>query len=107
MIGLELHTDKQVVSASLADGSIHAIVDVIRNKSNLVLTGLDHNTEEGIVWYKKELEIGNEFILKIVDVKKNSIPIERRPKMSKKALTERKLKHYKALKKELEELDLI
>jgi hypothetical protein len=112
MIGIELIIEKEVISASLPNGSIqilaHKVLGKKPNITELKFTGYKKETNEIITWFsKEELKLGDEFTIRVVDVLKNSNPIEIKPMISTEKIIEHKLRSYKALKKELESLDLI
>ena len=107
MTGLELNINKKIISASLPNGSVHVSIDVIQNKSNIILTGLDMISGRHFDWYKKELNVGDELSLKVINSNVSSIPEEVREDMSKEEVIKQKIKTYHALKKELEALGKI
>ncbi|UNZ00323.1 hypothetical protein MQE36_08285 [Zhouia spongiae] len=76
--------------------------------AELIFTGYDRDNNNLLTWFsKKELNIGDEFSIKVVDVLNNSKPENIKPMMVNENIIEQKLKSYKTLKKELEALRLI
>ncbi len=90
MTGLELNINKKIISASLPNGGVHVIIDVIQNKSNIILTGLDMISGRHFDWYKKELNVGDELSLKVINSNVSSIPEEVREGMSKEEVNQAK-----------------
>ena len=112
MIGIELIIEEKIISASIPNGSIQLLAHkVLGKKPNMIelkFTGYKKDTNEIITWFsKEELKLGDEFTIRVVDVLKNSKPIEIKPMISKEKVNEHKLRSYNALKKELESLNLI
>jgi len=113
MIGFELTVNEQKVSAALENGVISVIVTKILNdftdSIDLDFVGLNTaNTDchERIKWYGTNLSVGDELVIKIKDIPKNSIPIEVGER-SIETVNEASLKSYYALKQDLENKGLI
>ena len=113
MIGFELDINHKVISASLE----HGVVSIIATKAttkhmdsiDLDFTGLnitEPGIEEYIDWYKTNLKVGDVLKIKVIDITKNTTPIEIR-KRNRDSTIEQKLNSYHALKKELGEQGLI
>ena len=113
MIGFELNINGKKVSAALENGVVSVILtklsDELRNSIDLDFTGLnthEKGNEELIDWYRSSLNLGDELMIKVIDVSENSVPIEVRKKKSE-FKDEQKLRSYEALKEELENKGLI
>jgi hypothetical protein len=111
MLGFELTINGEEISAALENGVVSLIAtQMSRGMSNSVeldLRGLDTSgatQDEMIDWYSATLNDGDEVILKVKNITKNSMPQKREKRDSD---DERKLKSYYLLKKELEDKELI
>lgn len=111
MKGFELSINRQKITATLEKGSFSIMASRMVNDdeeiSQLVFSGFNPKSQEHHTWYKKKLEIGDEFSIKVIDVSHNSNPIHIEQKSSDSIIIEGKLKAYNALKKELENKGLI
>ena len=111
MLGFELNINGEKISAALEHGVVTLITTQIsrgdNNSIELDLKGLDTSEltmEEMIDWYNTTLKEGDEFIVKVKNIGKNSIPQKNEKRKSD---IERKIESYHLLKKELEEKGLI
>ena len=112
MTGLEFQFNReQAITAGLreSNGVITLIISMVQKnnkcETHLDLTGLDSDKNEKLVWTRKQLEVGDEFSLKIVQNVHVELPkIE--PETCKPSL-ENKLASYKKLQAELREAGLI
>ncbi len=113
MVGLELNINGKIITAGLKNGVVLIIATKLTNEFvdtiNLDFTGLNTSEkgyEEMIDWYKSNLKIGDELMIKVKEIDMSSTPIEIRRK-SQDLENERKLKTYHSLKKELKSKGLI
>lgn len=113
MIGFELDINGEVISASVEHGIISIIATKVSTNHmdsiDLDFTGLNTGelgNEEYIDWYKSNLKVGDELKIKVIDITKNTAPIEIR-KRNRDSTIDQKLKSYHALKKELGEQGLL
>lgn len=81
-IGVELTLKGEKLSAVVEKGSIHLIVTVL-NKDEKTEIDLDflasnHSNDGDITkyWYKKTLQVGDEFTIEIKEIEKMTLPIQ-------------------------------
>lgn len=111
MIGFELTIKEQKILAALDQGVLSIIVTKVINEVidsiEIDFTGLNTNPKnEMIDWYKANLSVGDELIIKIKEINENSEPIAIR-EQNIELINEQNLKAYYSLKKDLEDKGLI
>lgn len=111
MIGFEIKSQKESLIAALKDGAVSVIFSRIstdkKNEIHLSVGGLDIEKEEDHNWVSRNLELGEEFIVRIVEISDSSKPLKVGHYPIEKLLLEDKFKRYQNLKKELEEAGLV
>ena len=88
MIALELYVnDKKVATGAVEHGVMSAIVNWVRLRqdggswhSGVSIAGLDDTTSEHLKWYRKDLAVGDEVRIRIVETDQIDSPVERAPK---------------------------
>lgn len=112
MIGFELTIKDQKVLAALEQGVLSIIITKVINEVmdsiDLDFTGLNttYPKNEMIDWYKANLKVGDELIIKVKEIHESSKPILIR-EQNIESINEQNLKAYYSLKKDLEDKGLI
>ncbi|MFN4000021.1 hypothetical protein [Algoriphagus sp.] len=111
MIGFELKSSKENLVAGLQEGVTSIIFTRVKSENqdflDLSFSGLNIEKQENYQWLSRQLEVGEEFVLKVVKIEESSNPEKTGYYPIEKALLEDKLKRYQNLKKELEDAGLI
>ncbi len=79
MIGFELEIKGQTISAeSIEGGVVTLIADVVRGKATMSLGGMafkENGKQDSVKWFETNLVEGDEFTIRVKDIKKSSVPI--------------------------------
>ena len=78
-----------------------------RDEIQLSVSGLNIDKQENYKWLFKNLLVGEEFKIKVIELDDSSNPIKVEHYPMEKLILDDKLKRYQNLKKELEEASLI
>lgn len=79
-IGIEITLKGEKVSAVVEKGSIHLIVSVLNKEEkteidlDFLASNLSKNGDITKYWYKKNLQLGNEFTIEIKEIEKMTLP---------------------------------
>ncbi len=80
MIGFELEIKGQTISAeSIEGGVVTLIADVVRGKATMSLGGMtfkENGKQDSLTWLETNLVDGDEFTVRVKNIKKSSTPIE-------------------------------
>ncbi len=113
MIGFELLVKGEKISAALKNGVVSIIVTKLStdfgDSIDIDFTGLDTSNpekSETIDWLKGQPEIGDEILIRVVEIEEVSQPI-RVEAHSIESVNDQNLKAYYTMKKDLEEKGLI
>lgn len=111
MIGFRLKIENQIVNAALDQGVISLVFTRVSNNKNdfihLQLRGRDEIESKELLWLSKELQIGEHFIVEVIETAHPSEPKSSSKIDDEKLLLDDKLRAYHSLKKELGEAGLI
>lgn len=111
MKGFRLKIENQIVNAALEQGVISLVFTRVSNKENdlihLQLRGRDEIESKELLWVSQELQIGDHFIVEVIETAYPSEPKSSSKIDDEKLLLEDKLRAYYSLKKELGEAGLI
>lgn len=111
MIGFEVKSGDELMTAALENGVVSVIFSRLKNgerdEIQLSVNGLNIEKQENYKWLFKDLLVGEEFKIKVVDLVDSSNPINVEHYPIEKLILDDKLRRYQNLKKELEELGLI
>lgn len=81
-IGIELTYKDEKLSAVVEKGSIHLIATVLTQKRNteinldFLASNHSDNGKETKYWYKKTLQLGDEFTIEIKEIEKITLPVQ-------------------------------
>lgn len=111
MIGFELKNSKGKVLAAVEEGVVSLIFTRVsnqeKNELSLTLGGSDKANSKNLTWISRNLDLGEEFSIKVANFNAPSKPVKSTDLKSNDILLQGKLRAYYGLKKELEEAGLI
>lgn len=81
-IGIELNLKDEKLSAVVEKGSIHLITTVLNSEEkteidlDFLASNYSDNGKETKYWYKKTLQLGDEFTIEIKEIEKITLPVQ-------------------------------
>ncbi len=111
MIGFEIEHKNEKMTAALNVGVVSIIFTRVNNMDRdevqLSVSGLNIEKQENYKWLFRNLLLGEEFKIKVIEFEDSSNPLKVEHYPMEKLILDDKLKRYQNLKKELEEAGLI
>jgi hypothetical protein len=111
MIGFEIENKNEKMTAALNVGVVSIIFTRVKNMDRdevqLSVSGLNIEKQENYKWLFRNLLLGEEFKIKVIELEDSSNPLKVEHYPMEKLILDDKLKRYQNLKKELEEAGLI
>lgn len=111
MIGFRIKSKNEKMTAALEKGVVSVICTRVKNMERdeiqLSVSGLDIEKQENYKWLFRNLHLGEEINIKVIELDDSSNPNKVEHYPMEKLILDDKLKRYQNLKKELEEAGLI
>jgi len=111
MIGFEIKSKNEKMTVALEKGVVSVIFTRVKNMERdeiqLSATGLNIEKQENYKWLFRNLQLGEEINIKVIELENSSDPIKVENYPMEKLILDDKLKRYQNLKRELEEAGLI